>query len=174
VGRRGALRAIGGAVFGTVALVALRPLRGDAPCVVPCGTNCCQNNQICRNAAAGTCGCPSGTTTCGPACCENAGTCTGTSRQACCCPAGLTPCGDVCCGAGIPCLDKSRTICGCGAGTKLCRYGASVTCCPSGTQCPPTATCPGPPAAILASCYKLLVSDEALKEHVVPIVWEDS
>jgi hypothetical protein len=170
--RRGALKAIGGALFGSAALVALRPFRGDALLCVGqlCGPNCCING-ICLNASTGTCGCAAGKKLCGKnLCCDGGGACFAAGSGHCCCATGTTPCGPNCCDAGLACLDRSRGTCGCAAGQTTCRYGATVTCCAAGTACPPTATCPPPPAAPSSTC-NFSFSDVNLKEHIVAVDW---
>ena len=173
--RRGALKAIGGAVVGGAALTVLRPFRAYAPCNTPCGANCCDVTQVCLDATTGRCGCGAGTRTCSQfMCCANGGACTFISSQSeyCCCPAGTTPCGEGCCTGGTACLDRTRSICGCAAGQTTCRYGTTLTCCDAGTACPPTATCPSAPVGAKATCVFIKKSDVNLKEHIVPVLWE--
>ena len=170
--RRGALKAIGGALFGSAALVALRPLRGDAKICAgaPCNNNCCING-VCLDFASSTCGCAAGKHKCGNSlCCDAGGACYAFGTGNCCCPAGTTPCGPACCSTGLACLDRSRGTCGCAAGQTTCRYGATVTCCAAGTACPPTATCPSPPAAPSSTC-NIAFSDVNLKEHILGVEW---
>jgi hypothetical protein len=173
--RRGALKAIGGALFGSAALVALRPLRGDAKICAGtiCGSNCCSNGQVCLDVSTSKCGCAAGTKTCGPQlCCEAGGACTtlpnGTGN--CCCKAGETACGIVCCPAGVACANKTRGICGCPAGTTTCRYGTTITCCDAGVSCPPTVTCPQI-VSVVAQCV-IATSDVNVKSHVVAVAWD--
>lgn len=172
--RRGALKAIGGALIGGAALTVLRPFRGDAICVgIPCGSSCCHGVSQCLNAATSTCGCPAGSKECGAPnlCCPAGGACSKVFASRCCCPAATTPCGGKCCTGGTACLDAAADRCGCAAGQTTCLYGNTVTCCAGGTTCPPTPTCAGPPTSTPATCI-FVRSDRQLKEHIVPVVWD--
>jgi hypothetical protein len=175
--RRGALKAIGGAVIGGAALAVVRPFRGDATCVgAVCGSTCCFDGQVCLDPTKNKCGCKAGAQVCGPfLCCDAGSTCNQVNNTThCCCPAGTKPCGRACCPAGAACLDKVIGICGCAPGTTTCHYGSQITCCDSGVACPPTPTCPnGPPKPLAATCASSF-SDVNLKEHIIPVVWENS
>jgi hypothetical protein len=134
-----------------------------------CGSVCCPPSKVCLNAATGACGCPPGGPTCGNFCCRKGETCSHPAGG-CCCPKGSTPCGTTCCASGVACLDPANGICGCPAGTTPCGSGANLTCCPAGTAC--HSGCPAPSNNTVAGYCSSLASDRNLKEHVVPVLWD--
>lgn len=138
------------------------------PSAQACGSTCCPRSTVCADASTGRCGCPAGAPTCGNFCCTKGETCSDPAAG-CCCPKGSTPCGRSCCASGVACIDASQSFCGCPKGTTPCGTGVNLTCCPPGVAC--TAGCPSPSNNTVLGHCSAGVSDRALKEHVLPVVW---